>query len=127
MSSGTQDSDFLTYLKCELPFGYPFEPPLTPQLLPILKERQRMELVCRQAAYFKAANQVAPTHPWIAYIAALKHEAILSFIPVETTPFVNVADQKVFNTCHQESDRQSAQRGAAAAKLRTASRFFANA
>jgi len=101
MSSGSQDSEFLTYLKCELPFGYPFEPPLTPQLLPILKERQRMELVRRQAAYFETANQFAPTHPWIAYIAALKHEAILSFIPVETTPFVNVADQKVFNTCHQ--------------------------
>jgi hypothetical protein len=99
--SDAQDSEFLTYLKCELPFGYPFEPPLTPQLLPILKERHRMELVYRQAAYFETANQLAATHPWIGYIAALKHEAILSFVPIETTPFVNVADQKVFNTCHQ--------------------------
>ena len=101
MSSSPHDSDFLIYLTCELPFGYPFDPPLTPQLLPVLKERHRMELVCRQAAYFETANQLVQSHPWIAHIAALKHEAILSFIPVETTPFVNVADQKVFNTCHQ--------------------------
>ena len=101
MSSDAQDSEFLIYLTCGLPFGYPFEPPLTPQLLSNLKERQRMEVVYQQAAYFEAASQLAPSHPWIAYLAALKHEAILSFIPIETTPFVSVTDQKIFNTCHQ--------------------------
>ena len=101
MSSDVPASPFLTYLTCELPFGYPFEPPLTPEFLLILKERHRKDLAYRQAAYFETANQLAATHPWIAYIAALKNDAILTFIPVETTPFVIVTDQKYFNTYQQ--------------------------
>jgi len=101
MSSGAPSPNFLTCLTCELPHGYPFDPPLTPQSIPLLKERHRKMLVVQQAALFEMAQPLAATHPWLAYLAALKHDAILSFVPVETTPFVNVTDQKYFNTCQE--------------------------
>jgi hypothetical protein len=111
MSSGAPS--FLAFLTCELPYGYPFDPPLTPQSLPLLKERHRKQLVIQQAAFFDAAKEWAATHPWLAYLAALKHEAILDFIPVATTPFVNVTDQKYFNT-YQEHWRSLRQESKAA-------------
>jgi hypothetical protein len=101
MSSGAPAPSFLTYLTCELPHGYPFDPPLTPQSIPLLKERHRKMLVVQQAAFFETAQSLSATQPWLVYLAALKHDAILSFVPIETTPFVNVTDQKYFNTCQE--------------------------
>ena len=100
MSSDSATTSFVAYLTCGLPFGYPSEPPITPQFLETLRERQRKELVLQQAAFYETANAFAGQCPWIAYIAALKHEAVLAAIPIELPQFVQVTDQKIFNDCH---------------------------
>ena len=102
MDSVVPLSSFLVYLTCELPLGYPFEPTLTPEFILIMKEKHRKELVRRQAAFLEIGKQYLPTHPWLAYLTALKHEAFLTFVPIETTPFINVSDQKEFSNCQQE-------------------------
>ncbi len=92
---------FAAYLACDLPYGYPFEPTLTEQSLPQLKERHRKLIVAQQAEFQQAAQQLLLSHPWLAYIAALKDDALLTFVPIETTPFVNVVDQKAFKDLHE--------------------------
>ena len=97
MSSG--DSPLLPFLTCDLPAGYPFEPALTPDFIAIMKERHRKEIVRQQTGFLELGKQCLPTHPWLGYLTALKHDALLTFVPIETTPFVNVTDQKEFSDC----------------------------
>ena len=97
MSSDVPASPFLSYLVCDLPTGYAFEVPLQPSSQIPLKEQQRRLLINQQVAFFDTAGAYATTHPWIGYLAALKHEALLEIIKFEATPFVGILDQKFFN------------------------------
>lgn len=99
MSSDTSPSAILRYLSCELPFDYPFEPPISTTLLAGMREKHRKEMTLQQVAFFEMANGMAATHPWIAFLGALKHEALLSLIPLDVPQFVLVTDQKIFNDC----------------------------
>ena len=101
MSSSPPVPNFPTYLTCDLPAGYPFDTPFWLPQPVVLKESVRRELVRQQATFLEVAEQVVGTHPWLAYLAALKHEAVIALTPIESIPFIEIAEQKFYNDTRQ--------------------------
>jgi len=101
MSSAAPPS-FLTYLTCDPPAGYPFRTATFPEHSLVLKERERRQFVHQQSVFLETARPFAVSHPWIAYLASLKNEAVLAVIPVDSTPFIDVADQKFLRDSQQK-------------------------
>jgi len=99
------DSNFLRYLTCDLPLGYPLKTPVTRLLMPTLTISSRRELLHQQSQFLDWAKPFLGTHPWIAYLAAIKHEAVLVTIPTYASQLVDVVDI-VFFTDLQQKCRQ---------------------
>jgi hypothetical protein len=97
--------DFLHYLRCDLPLGYPLKTPVATLLSPAQKSGSRRELLHRQSDFLDFAKQFLGTNPWFTYIAAIKHEAVLIAIPTFDEQLVDVVD-KFFYRDLQEKCRE---------------------
>jgi len=102
MPADTAQHDFLHYLLCDLPLGYPLKTPITKLLSPELALSSRRELMLQQDRLLDYARTYLNTQPWIAYIAAVKHEAVLVAIPTYPSNFVDVVDQFFFKDLQQK-------------------------
>jgi hypothetical protein len=87
------EHDFLHYLKCDLPLGYPLKTPISRLLMPTLTIASRRELLHQQSRFLDLAKQSLGTHPSISYLAAIKHEAVLVAIPTYAAQLVDIIDQ----------------------------------
>jgi hypothetical protein len=103
MSDDAPDSDFLRYLMCDLPLGYPLKSPISKLLVPNPTMAARRELLYQQDKFLDVANKFLPTHPWISYIAAIKHEAVLVIIPNYASQLVDIADVHFFTELQQKA------------------------
>jgi hypothetical protein len=102
MPADSDHHDFLHYLMCDLPLGYPLKTPITRLLAPTLTLSSRRELLHQQSRFLDLAKQVLGTHPWIAYLAAIKHEAVLVTIPTYAAQLVDIIDQLFFRDLQQK-------------------------
>jgi len=102
MPADTAQHDFLHYLLCDLPLGYPLKTPITKLLSPELTLSSRRELLHQQDQLLDYAKRYLDEHPWIAYLAAIKHEAVLVAIPTYPSNFVDVVDQFFFSDLQQK-------------------------
>jgi hypothetical protein len=93
MTTDAPEHDFLHYLTCDLPLGYPLKTPISRLLTPTLTISSRRELLHRQSQFLDWAKQFLGTHPWISYLAAVKHEAVLVAIPTFASQLVDVVDK----------------------------------
>ena len=96
MPADASDHDFLHYLRCDLPLGYPLKTPISRLLTATLTIASRRELLHQQARFLDLARPYVDTHPWIAYLAAIKHEAVLIAIPTFASQFVDIVDTLFF-------------------------------
>jgi hypothetical protein len=96
MPIDTEEQDFLHYLQCDLPFGYPVKIPVALLLSPAQKSSSRRELLHRQSFFLDFAKRYLMTAPWLAYLAAAKHEAVLIAIPTYDEQLVDVVDKLFF-------------------------------
>lgn len=103
MSTDSAQHDFLHYLTCDLPYGYPLKTPISRLLAPNLTISSRRELLHQQAQFLDTAKQYLGTHPWISYLAAIKHEAVLVTIPTYASQLVDIVDQFFFSELQQKS------------------------
>ncbi len=95
MSADTAQLDFLHYLMCDLPLGYPLKTSIT-KLLDSSLMSTRRELLHQQSDFLDFAKHYLPTQPWITYLAAVKHEAVLVTIPTYAVHLVDIVDQLFF-------------------------------
>jgi hypothetical protein len=95
--------DFLHYLRCDLPLGYPLKTPITRLLATNLTISSRRELLHQQAQFLDTAKQFLKTQPWISYLAAIKHEAVLVTIPTYASQLIDIVDQFFFSELQQKS------------------------
>jgi hypothetical protein len=102
MQADAPNHDFLHYLTCDLPFGYPLKTPITRLLDRALTLSSRRELLHQQSRFLDLAKQFLDTHPWIAYLAAIKHEAVLVTIPTYASQLVDIVDQLFFSDLQQK-------------------------
>jgi hypothetical protein len=103
MSADTVQLDFLHYLTCDLPLGYPLKTPITKLLSPAQQSISRRELLHQQAAFLDFSTQYLETQPWLAYLAAVKHEAVLIAIPTFAAQLVDVVDKFFYSDLEQKS------------------------
>lgn len=96
MSADTAQLDFLHYLKCDLPLGYPLKTPITRLLDTSLSLSSRRELLHQQDRFLDFSRQFLGAQPWITYLAAIKHEAVLVIIPTYASQLVDIVDQHFF-------------------------------
>ena len=96
MSADTQ-LDFLHYLKCDLPLGYPLKTPITRLLDTSLSLSSRRELLHQQDRFLDFSRQYLAAQPWLTYLAAIKHEAVLVTIPTYASQMVDIVDQYFFS------------------------------
>jgi hypothetical protein len=97
MSDVSAQHDFLHYLTCDLPLGYPLKIPITRLLDPSLTLSSRRELLHQQDRFLDLAKPFLATHPWIAYLAAVKHETVLVAIPTYPEHLVDIVDKLFFS------------------------------
>jgi hypothetical protein len=102
MPADSSQHDFLHYLTCDLPLGYPLKTPITRLLTPTLTLSSRRELLHQQSRFLDFAKQFLGTHPWISYLAAIKHEAVLVTIPTYPSQLVDIVDQLFFSALQQK-------------------------
>jgi len=102
MPADSDQHDFLHYLMCDLPLGYPLKTPITRLLSPTLTLSSRRELLHQQSRFLDLAKPFLGTHPWIAYLAAIKHEAVLVTIPTYASQLVDIVDQFFFRDLQQK-------------------------
>ena len=95
MPADTAQLDFLHYLMCDLPLGYPLKTSIT-KLLDSSLMSTRRELLHQQSDFLDFAKHYLPTQPWITYLAAVKHEAVLVTIPTYAVHLVDIVDQLFF-------------------------------
>jgi hypothetical protein len=95
MPADTAQLDFLHYLMCDLPLGYPLKTSIT-KLLDSSLMSTRRELLHQQSDFLDFAKHYLPTQPWITYIAAVKHEAVLVTIPTYAVHLVDIVDKLFF-------------------------------
>ena len=97
MTADASEHDFLHYLLCDLPLGYPLKIPVTKLLSPELSMSSRRELLHQQAQFLEYSTRYLDPHPWITYLAAIKHEAVFVTIPTYATDLVDVVDKFFYN------------------------------
>jgi len=103
MPDDTHESDFPRYLTCDLPLGYPLKTPISKLLAPNPSMASRRELIHQQAHLLDLAKQFLGTHPWISYLAVIKHEAVLVIIPTYASQLVDIVDVAFFEGLQQSS------------------------
>jgi hypothetical protein len=96
------EQDFLHYLTCDLPLGYPLKTPISRLLAPTLTIASRRDLLHQQSRFLDFAKQFLETHPWISYLAAVKHEAVLVIIPTYAARLVDFVDICFLNDLQQK-------------------------
>ena len=96
MSADTAQLDFLHYLICDLPLGYPLKTSIA-KLLDSSMMSTRRDLLHRQSDFLDFAKHYLPTQPWITYLAAVKQEAVFVTIPTYAVHLVDIVDQLFFN------------------------------
>jgi hypothetical protein len=96
------EQDFLHYLTCDLPLGYPLKTPMARLLTPTMTISRRRELLHRQAEFLDYAKQFLETHPWISYLATVKDEAVWVTIPTYESKFVDIVDVLYFKDTQQK-------------------------
>lgn len=97
MPADDPQHDFLHYLMCDLPLGYPLKTPISKLLSPAQKSSSRRELLHQQSRFHDFASQFVDTHPCISYLAAAKQEAVLVTIPTYASQLVDIVDVSFFN------------------------------
>jgi hypothetical protein len=102
MPAEAPDHAFLQYLTCDLPQGYPLKTPMAKLLAPAPAISARRELFQQQDRFLDLARQFLETQPWIAYLAAIKHEAVFVIIPTHAAQLVDVVDISFFNDLQQK-------------------------
>jgi hypothetical protein len=102
MPADSAQHDFLHYLACDLPLGYPSKTPISRLLDPALTISPRRELLHQQSQFLDLAKQFLGSHPWIAYLTALKHEAVVVTIPTYDSHLVDVVDKLFFRDLQQK-------------------------
>jgi hypothetical protein len=102
MTAHAPDHDFLHYLVCDLPLGYPLKTPITRLLAPSLTLASRRELLHQQARFLEMAHEFLDQQPWISYLAAAKHEAVLVTIPTYASQLVDIVDQFFLSELQQK-------------------------
>lgn len=113
MPADEPQHDFLHYLTCDLPLGYPLKTPISKLLSPPQQSASRRELLHQQSRFLDFASQFLPTHPWIAYLAAIKHEAVLVAIPTYASQLVDIVDITFFHDLQRKNrDLRDASRAA---------------
>jgi hypothetical protein len=112
MPADDAQHDFLHYLMCDLPLGYPLKTSIT-KLLDSSMMSTRRELLHQQAGFLDFAKRYIDAQPWIAYLAAVKHEAVLVTIPTYAPQLVDIVDQLFFGELQQKcKDLRAAARAA---------------
>jgi hypothetical protein len=101
MSDDAAQHDFLHYLMCDLPLGYPLKTPVT-KLLASSPNSSRRELLHQQSQFLDFAKRYLGAQPWIAYLATVKHEAVLVTIPTYAPQLVDIVDQLFFSELQQK-------------------------
>jgi hypothetical protein len=101
MSDDAARLDFLHYLMCDLPLGYPLKTSIT-KLLDSSLMSTRRELLHQQDGFLEFSKQYLPGQPWIAYLAAVKHEAVLVTIPTYAPQLVDIVDQHFFSDLQEK-------------------------
>lgn len=96
------EHDFLHYLTCDLPLGYPSKTPISRLLMPTLTISSRRELLHQQSWFLDLAKQFLDTHPWISYLATVKHEAVLVAIPTYASQLVDIVDIRFLSDLQQK-------------------------
>jgi len=102
MSADSDQLDFLHYLKCDLPLGYPLKIPITRLLDTSLSLSSRRELLHQQDRFLDFSRQFLGAQPWLTYLAAIKHDAVLVTIPTYASQLVDIVDQYFFNELQQK-------------------------
>jgi hypothetical protein len=102
MPANVPGDSFPEYLKCDLPFGYAASAPLMLPFAAPLKESQRKDVIDLQTRFLDLAERLADSHPWIAYLAALKHDVVLILLSKQPLQFCAIADQKTYNDAQQK-------------------------
>jgi hypothetical protein len=69
---------------------------------PALTLSSRRELLHQQSRFIDFAKPYLATHPWIAYLAAVKHEAVLVTIPTYDSQLVDMVDKLFFRDLQQK-------------------------
>ena len=92
---------FRDYLLAALPEEYPIASiPLSLKM----EDAHRKELVYQQGKFLQAADQYIHTHPWIAFIAANKHNIILIAHETSTMTFREISDKEYFDNVEQHKN-----------------------
>ena len=102
MPADADQLDFLHYLKCDLPLGYPLKTPITRMLDTSLPLSSRRELLHQQDSFLEFSSQFLSAQPWITYLATIKHEAVLVTIPTYASQLVDIVDQHFFGELQQK-------------------------
>jgi hypothetical protein len=102
MTADAPEQDFLHYLLCDLPFGYPLKTPVTKLLSRDLSMSSRRELLHQQAGFLDYSRRYLDESPWITYLAAIKHEAVFVTIPTYAEDLVDVVDKFFFADLQQK-------------------------
>ncbi len=95
------DPQFFAYLKCDLPWGYPFGSSLSLLYLLHIREHHRTELLLQQATFLETAECLACSHPWLTYLAVLKHLAVIGAMPHDKASWA-ADDREFFHRCEQK-------------------------
>jgi hypothetical protein len=101
MPADTAQLDFLHYLMCDLPLGYPLKTSIT-KLLDSSLMSTRRELLHQQNDFLEFSRPYLDTQPWITYLATVKHEAVLVTIPTYASQLVDIVDQLFFSELQQK-------------------------
>jgi len=102
MTDDASEQDFLHYLLCDLPLGYPLKTPVTKLLSQDLTISSRRELLHQQDRFLEYSKRYLNQQPWIAYLAAVKHEAVFVTIPTYAEDLVDVVDKFFFSDLQQK-------------------------
>ncbi len=90
----TTTDRFDAYLLASLPSEYPISSiPLSLKM----HDAHRKELVFQQNKFLAAARERITEQPWITYIAAEKHLALLQAFETDTVSFREIADKEYFD------------------------------
>ena len=93
MPAEDPEHDFLHYLTCDLPLGYPLKVPVVKLLAPGQQSLSRRDLLHRQSELLDFSARFLKTQPWITHLAAIKHAAVLIAIPTYDDQLVDVVDK----------------------------------
>jgi hypothetical protein len=112
MPDSDAQHDFRHYLLCDLPLGYPSKVPVA-KLLDATMMSTRRDLLHQQDEFLESARAYLGAQPWIAYLATVKHEAVLVLIPTYADRLVDIVDQHFFRELQEKyRDLRAAARAA---------------